>query len=316
MNLFKWIIKNFWNLFSVIGVLGMFCFSLLYVPDYVKEITTGKVNVVHESLLDDVQELLFFEKDLSISDISSFIKGKELEQGVVYPYNPDELLLQAQERFMGNKFIPLDKREQLLEKIKAIRLSYKPPKTSQQKPFNWTGILTWLFSGLGVLVGSLGAISIVRKLKQDRETEADITSGDIVVTKHHGSMSMAAFEYEKMVGSVLKELGVLKSDKYGTQDGQIDFLAKSGESEYLIEVKRYRKLLGLATAREFIRQVSKSGMDGILVVSSGVTQRTKELISEYNKVTGAEEIHIVTGETKSEVKEQLARIFAISAPNN
>ncbi len=78
-NLFEWIIKNLWNLFGMLGVLGMFYFSLLHVPDYVKEITTGKVNVVHESLLDDVQELLFYDKDLSISDISSFIKGKELK---------------------------------------------------------------------------------------------------------------------------------------------------------------------------------------------------------------------------------------------
>lgn len=314
-NLFEWIIKNLWNLFGVLGVLGMFYFSLLHVPDYVKEITTGKVNVVHESLLDDVQELLFYDKDLSISDISSFIKGKELKQGVVYPYNPDELLVQAQERFMGNKFIPLDKREQLLQKIKAIRSSYKPPKTPQQKPFDWTAILTWLFSGLGVLVGSLGAMSIVRKLKQDRETEADIVSGDVVVTQHHGSMSMAAFEYEKMVG-VLKELGVLQSEGHVTQGSRIDFLAKSGDSEYLIEVKRYRKLLGLSTARDFMYQVSKSGKGGVLVVSSGVTQRTKELISEYNKVAGAEEVHIVTGETKNEVKEQLARIFAASTSNN
>ena len=300
----------------MLGVLGMFYFSLLHVPEYVKEITTGKVNVVHESLLDDVQELLFYDKDLSISDISSFIKGKELKQGVVYSYNPDELLVQAQERFMGNKFIPLDKREQLLQKIKAIRSSYKPPKTPQQKPFDWTAILTLLFSGLGVLVGSLGAMSIVRKLKQDRETEADIVSGDIVVTQNHGSVSMVAFEYEKLVGGVLKELGVLESQEHVTQGSRIDFLAKSGDSEYLIEVKHYRKLLGLSTARDFMYQVSKSGKGGILVVSSGVTQRTKELISEYNKVAGAEEFHIVTGETKNEVKEQLAHIFAASTSNN
>lgn len=315
-NLFEWIIKNLWNLFGVLGVLGTVYFSLLYVPDYVKEITTGKVNVIHESLLDDVQELLFYDKDLSISDISAFIKGKELKQGVVYPYNPDELLVQAQERFMGNKFIPLDKREQLLQKIKAIRSSYKPPKIPQEKPFDWTAILAWLFSGLGVLIGSLGATSIFRKLKQDRETEADIVSGDILVTQHHGSFSMATFEYEKMVGGVLKELAVLESEAYVIQGRQVDFLAKRGDSEYLVEVKRYRKLLGLSTARDFIHQVSLSDKGGILVVSSGVTQRTKKLVNEYNKVAGAEKVHIVTGETKNEVKEQLARIFGASTSNN
>jgi len=299
----------------VLGVLGTLYFSLLHVPDYVKEITTGKVNVIHESLLDDVEELLFYDKDLSISDISTFIKGKELKHGVVYPYNPDELLVQAQERFMGNKFIPLDKREQLIQKINAIRSSYTSPKIPKKAPFDWTLILSWLFSGLGVLIGSLGAMSIIKKLKQDRETEADIISGDILVTQHHGSSSRAAFEYEKMVGGVLKEIGVLESESFIIHGKQIDFLAKRGDSEYLVEVKRFRKLLGLSTARDFINQVSLSEKSGILVVSSGVTQRTKESVSEYNKVAGAEKVYIVTGETKNEVKEQLVRIFGVSTSN-
>ena len=72
-SVFDWIIKNAWNIFGVIGVAGTFYFSLMHVPDYVKEITTGKVNVIHESLMDDVQELLFYEKSVSIEDIDSFI---------------------------------------------------------------------------------------------------------------------------------------------------------------------------------------------------------------------------------------------------
>ncbi|WP_206602044.1 hypothetical protein, partial [Pseudomonas aeruginosa] len=61
--------------------------------------------------MDDVQELLFDEKVIAIEDIDSFIRGKELKRGISYPYTSDELLLQVQERFMGNKFIPMEKRQ-------------------------------------------------------------------------------------------------------------------------------------------------------------------------------------------------------------
>ena len=311
--IFEWIIKNLWNLFTFIGVIGTLYFSILHVPDYVKDITTGKVNVVHESLMDDIQEILFYEKELSIEDISSFIQGKELKQDVAYPYNPDELLVQVQERFMGNKFIPLEKREALLQQIKSIRANYKPPQQPVKKAFDWVGVFSWSLSALGVLIASLGATSIVKKFKLDKETEVDIVAADVVVHNFHGSLALAALEYEKMVGEVLSELGTLKST--GNSTTGFNFLTGKGSNEYIVVVKRYRKLLGLCTAREFMYQVNSSGKGGILVVSSGVTKRTKQLIHEHNEVADNQKVHLVVGRSKSSVKKQIERIFGKSTSN-
>lgn len=313
--MFDWIIKNAWNIFGVIGVAGTFYFSLMHVPDYVKEITTGKVNVIHESLMDDLQELLFYEKSVSIEDINSFIKGKELKQGVSYPYTPDELLVQIQERFMGNKFIPLEKRESLLAAIKAVRATYSPPKTAEPKSFSWEPLASWLFSGLGVLIAAIGAASIIRKLKIDKETEVDIVSGDLVINSHYSSMMASVMEFEKMVGEVLQELGALSGVPSGSQEHGYDFEAKGAEGDFIVEVKRYQKLLGLGTAREFMYKVNKSGKGGILVVSSGVTQRTKQLINEHNDISDNQKVHLVIGSRKSEVKEKLQKILATKASN-
>lgn len=310
-SVFNWVIKNAWNLFGVIGVVGTFYFSLVHVPDYVKEITTGKVNVIHESLMDDVQELLFYEKAVSIEDIESFIKGEELKQGVSYPYNPEEILVQVQERFMGNKFIPLEKRESLIEKIKEVRSKYSPPKIPIEKPIDWTPFLSLLFSGLGVAIAIAGATSIARKLKIDKETEVDILSGNVVFNQYHSAMTAAAFEYEKMVGEVLSELGVLKSTESHVRDIGYDYLAGNNGKEVIIEVKNYKKLVGLGTARQFLHRVIESGKGGILVVSSGVTQRTKELINEHNKITDNQNVFLVVGDSKELVKSQLARLFEV-----
>lgn len=314
-SVFDWIIKNAWNLFGGIGVAGTFYFSLAHVPDYVKDITTGKVNVVHESLMDDIQELLFYEKPVTIEDIGSFIRGKELKQGVSYPYNPDELLVQIQERFMGNKFIPLEKRESLLASIKTVRRSYSSPTVPVEKPFDWSSILSWAFSGLGVLIAAIGAVSITRKLKNDRETEVDMVAGDVVINQYHTSMTAAAYEFEKMVGEVLEEIGALKPLPEGRYDHEYDFLAADNESEYIVEVKRYSRLLGLGTAREFMYKVNQSGKGGILVVSSGVTQRTQQLIYEHNKVSENQKVYLIVANSKNEVKSKLSDVLSDKTSN-
>lgn len=305
-SFFSWILKNSWNLFGAIGVTGTFYFSLMYVPDYVKDIATSKVTVVHESLMDDIQELIFYEKAISISDVKTFIRGKELKQGVEYPFTSEELLVQIQERFMGNKFIPLEKRESILKSISTIRSQYTQPQKKADKAINWVPIFSWIFSGLGVLVGLLGATSIINKLKTDKETEADIISGDVVIS-HNVSMSSAAFEYEKMVGDVLSELGVLKAN----DTNEYDFLAGNKGKEVIVEVKKYRSLVGLGTARKFLHQVLESGKGGILITSSGVTKRTIEVIAEHNKITETQNVFLVTGDTKESVKSQLAKLFEV-----
>ncbi len=281
MNLFfKWIFKNAWNLFGALGVAGTFYFSLMYVPDYVKDITMGKVNVIHESLMDDVQELIFYEKSISINDVDMFIRGKELKQGISYPYTSEELLIQVQERFMGNKFIPLEKRESLLTSINKLRTSYTPPSKPVEKEFDWIPVFSWLFSAFGAIIAAIGASSIVGKLKSDKETEADIISGDIIINHHSGSMSSSAFEYEKMVGDILSGLGITTK----TESSEYDFLVEKNGQEFVIEVKKYRKLLGLGTARSFLNMILASGKGGVLVVSSGITQRAKDLIQEHNQI--------------------------------
>jgi hypothetical protein len=304
---FKWIFKNAWNLFGALGVAGTFYFSLMYVPDYVKDITTGKVNVIHESLMDDVQELIFYEKSISIEDIEMFIRGKELKQGISYPYTSEELLLQVQERFMGNKFIPLEKRESLLASLNKLRSSYKSPSKPVEKEFDWIPIISWFFSAFGAIIAAVGASSLAGKLKRDKETEADIISGDIIINQHGGSMSASAYEYEKMVGDVLSELGV----SHKSDSNEYDFLVKHQEKDVIVDVKKYRSLLGLGRARAFLNMILDSGKSGVLVVSSGVTQRTKELILEHNQISDNQKIFLVTGDSKEKVKKQLSEIFCV-----
>jgi hypothetical protein len=309
--LLNWALKNAWNLFGAIGVAGTFYFSLMYVPDYVNQITTGKVNVIHESLMDDIQEIAFHERSLSLEYIETLIHGRELSQGVSYPYTPDELLMQVQERFMGNKFIPLEKREVIFKALDTVRSEYKPAQMSMKTEYDWSQIIPWLFSGLGVFIALIGATSLAKKLKIDQETEMDIIAGDIVINERGGSITMAAFEFERMVGEVLSEIGILKSDETQSLDAGYDFLAASKDKEFIVEAKKYRKMLGLSTARDFLHRVTTSGKGGVLIVSSGATQRAKELFSEHNRLTDNQKVFLIFGDSKESIKKQLGNLFEV-----
>lgn len=312
---FDWIIKNAWNLFGAIGVAGTFYFSLVHVPDYVKEINTSKVSVIHESLLDNLQEFLFHDQTINIEDVRSFIEGKELKYGVDYPYNPDEVLIQIQERFMGNKFIPLAKRETLLENIKSVRATYSEPAIEQSNSLDKLNYLAWFLSMLGVFTAIVGAASLWRKIKYDRETEADIDIVEVESREHRGTVTSGIYEFEKMVGDVLSELGVLQSPSNSSHDFGYDFIANGVNGAFIVEVKRYKRMLGVGTARGFMHAVSESKKGGILIVSSGVTQRTKKLVNEHNKISESNKVFIVVGDSKDIIKEQLTELLVAKSDN-
>ena len=317
-KLLEWILKNFWNIFGVVGVIGTFYFSLFYVPDYIKQISTAKSVVIHESLMDDVQELIFYEQEVDIDDIETLIKGKELSNGANYPFSVNELLIQVQERFMANKFVPLDKRKILIEKIDSIR--EKSP-TTEQKPETenaWTEFLPWVISGIGVFFSLLGAISLFEKFKRDKEIEVDIGSdlNENVVFHRVSSTPMfhVAVEYEKLIGRILEELGVkILSQEISGPDKPLtgpDYTVLTpNDGEFIVECKRYTKLVGLSTIRQFLYQTLEHGKKGIFVTASDLTKRSQEAVYRHNESNADMQVFIVQGTNKENLKTRLNTIL-------
>ncbi|MBL4797895.1 MAG: restriction endonuclease [Oleispira sp.] len=315
---FYWAMKNSWNLFGAMGVIGTFYFSLAYVPGYVSEITSGNLNVVHESLMDDIQEMVFHEKELTIKDIESFIKGEELKYKVTYPFNPDELLIQVQESFMGNKFIPLEERNKILKNISSIRSNYENEylNSSDEKGFfevNYTTIASILASLLGVVLSVFGAVSLKIKNESDKQTEIDI-AGDLVINSS-GDRAASYYEFEEMVGITLSEAGFEHVNSEGNNDFGVDFSAKSNGSEYFVSVKKYKSLLGMSSLLPFLHTVSESDKNGIFVISSDVTKRVRHTIDEFNKNDSHQKMHLVIGDAKDLIKNQLVSILDKNASN-
>jgi hypothetical protein len=303
-SIFAWAKSNLWNIFSLIGVVGTFYFSLVYVPDYVRQIAAGRSDVVHEGLVSDIQEMMFNKEELSINDIDSFIKGRELSYGVEYPFTADELLLQVQERFVDNKFIPLEQRRELVKSITVLREGYAP-KVEGKKGELWRfDYLSVAISLVGMISALLGVVSIYYKHVADKEAKIDI--GDSSIVESEISMdiiSESAVGYERMSREIFGELGWVIKEPSGKEFW--DFEISKGDISYIVECKKYRGLIGLRTIKNFFDISSGYRKNGILVVSSGVTSRARNFIENlYGSVSGLS-LHVIIGDSREELKEKL-----------
>lgn len=310
-DIVNWAIANFWNLFSFIGVIATIYVGFFYVPDYVEDMVIGKQSAVHRELVSDIQELVFYEQPLTLKDVESIISGKELSYSIGYEFTSTELLNQIQNEFLKNKFIPLEKRNELIQKIKELRGQYNAPKTPISKPRDSYELISIAVSVLSVIFALLATVSIIAKNRDDKELEVDISSSENstnYVVNSDMQHVHAAYEYENMVGKVLDELSILKTDSELSSNRKVDFIAEVDGNELIVEVKSYRKMLGLGTAREFTYLINNLKRGGILVAKSGVTKRAQQLIDEHNDLLDNQEIFIVSGDTKQEIKDALQKI--------
>ncbi|EGG94208.1 hypothetical protein IMCC1989_211 [gamma proteobacterium IMCC1989] len=305
-DIVNWSIANFWNLFSFIGVIATIYVGFFYVPDYVEDMTIGKQNTVHRELVSDIQELVFYDQPITLQDVESVISGKELSYSIVYKFTSMELLNQIQNEFLKNKFIPLEKRNELIQRIKELRKQYQTPETPTPKPYNVYELISIAVSVLSVIFALLATISIFVKNRDDKELEVDFASSENStnhVMNSHSQYAHTAYEYEKMVGTVLDELSILKKDSELSSSRNVDFIAEINGKELVVEVKAYRRMIGLGNAREFAYLTESLKRGGVLVAKSGATKRAQHFIDEHNELSDNHKIFIVSGDTKQEVKE-------------
>lgn len=304
---YLWILKNGWNLFSVTGVIATFYFSIIYIPDYVKDISDSKISLARESLVSDVQEILFYSKKLEIQDIRTLIKAREIKIGMIYPQSAEDLLLEAQDRFISNKFIPLDRRQELMTTIKEILSRSTTEKITQKKETNWISILTFLLSSIGSLAAILGLKSLNQKVEADRETAIDISQSETFSNEETGAPRLTPYQFESMIEDILHELGV-EFDANSKKEFDNVFSINCKNSKFEVEVKAHRQLLGLSTIRYICPRIAQPGRDGILIISSGLTKNAKHYIDRYNQ-TQNEKVHVILGSDKETIKEQLSEIL-------
>lgn len=289
----------------MVGVAGTFYFSIWYAPSYIDEIKNKKTNITHESLINDVQELLFYDKAPTIADIELFIKSKELEHNVSYPFTSDELLLQTQDRFMSNKFIPLEKRTAIFDTIKNIRSKYEPVYNESETSFNISSLFYYIVPILGVLASVIGLFSLRVKTKIDKQFDTIINKR----TTENKEVLMSLFE--NGVGFSFHSAGMKIVYSESSSDSNYAFEAiKEGDNKtlhYIVGTKYQSKSIPLSSIIGFINEVEKHKKNGILISNIEFSAEAKRLVQEHNNKNYFK-VHLISFTNIDNLKNKLCEI--------
>jgi len=311
--IFEWLKKNISTIFTFLGIFLTIYFSIFYIPSYVREMQNEKIKNINDSLIENLQELIYNNYTLEVDDIKSMIKGKELKYKISYPYSIEELLSLTRDDFLENKFIPLKERTKLISVLDSLKFQAVIIDSSKiviQKRTTTTSIYSIITSLLGVLIAIAGFISAIFKLKKEKEIEIEMD-----VNKREDEIKynvISGFKYEKLIENALSSLNLdfqtadVKGDFYG-----YDFFIKSKDKNFVIQAKYYihGKKISTQTIHKLINIMSTIQANGILVTNVDLTQSAQNILNDYNSKNEEYPISIVIGEEKDELISKIRKII-------
>lgn len=313
-NFWKYIIRNLSNIFGLIGIILTLYFGVFYVPSWLKKAQNEKVLNAQKNLEQSIKELVFSDSICNYSEISILIDAKILELNEPFPLEPKEVLTKIQESFMQDRFLPLDKRKELIFEIENLKKQVpinteidneKIKNDSISTTLKWTSILGSILSVI------IGIISFYLKFKTEKAKDEEIEN-QIIETDNQKDNVELAFEYEKQIIKIIsnyKGVDIVKtSEKY---DFGFDLEFNFNKKKYFIEVKYLtQSKIGLKSFHRFLSR--QKGLEGQFwfIYNTDLTDMVKNRAENMNKLTFPHrEIVLIKAENELEFKKQLDKLL-------
>lgn len=306
----SWIKDNLSHMFSLVGIVLTVYFSIFYVPQYTEDIKIKRIEGINGELISTIQELVYNKHKIDSHDIETLIEGKELRDNIEYPYTVDQLLVQVQETFLANKFIPLESRKELVEAIDTVRETIQPvvsadePKEDYIK-FNWLSLVA---AGLGVIVSMFGSFSLFSSARKQREEEVEER---VVAQKEIFQHRIKrAFALEEFVGKKLEVIyGASNVEREGQTDIGVDYLVRQdGKPKFAVEVKfTDTDLIPLRTINQVGAIAKNLGYPVVLVTNAALTKNAKYRFEKLNAELENSNIYVVSVDEIEKIEEVINR---------
>lgn len=306
------------NIFTIAGVLLTIYFSIFYVPGYIREYQNEKIKNINKNLIETLQEIVYNKEELTVHEIETFIKGKEIKNNIEYPYTIDELLIQTQDAFVDNTFIPLKDRKRIICQIDSIRsrlvlsndsiILVSNASTKKDTKFINNEFLSYLAGFLGLIISTLGAYSIYLRARKDRKEAINQEieqSTEKIENKIKSNLS-----YEEFIKDIFQELK-LDFYKFTPDDRGADFKInlKSGKS-VLVEVKYSLAEHTPPTVllNRFSRLVKEKDCYGLYITNFRDT-RAKIFFRKHNEIYKQNQVGFINGFYKEDLKKAIKEVL-------
>lgn len=313
-KIWSWLVKNFSNLFTIIGIALTIYFSIFYVPDYIRENENEKIKNINQDLVESIQEIIYNKHKINQNQIEALIKGKEFKHRIEYPYSPDELLIQTQEIFMANKFIPLNERVTVVNRIDSLRATLIPKNTEINRALSEKTsrldkielVTVTLSILMGILTALLGSFSFLTKLRKERKEsikdQVESEKEDIE------SRIIKGINFEKSIEEIIKKNNFNYQIADGPRDLGFDFMIRlNDESSVAISIKYLNNkiALNMASIEKLFYPFRKYDYPGIIILN----QADNRLIHYLNKFSEERQgrLRLIISSEFEEIESQLIK---------
>lgn len=310
----EWFKKNIWNVISVIGTIATLVFGvygLLFVPDYVKNAYKERQNVANIEIVNDIKEIIYSDLKFDSLLVPTLKSGKELKYDIVFPKTNNEIIVEVQEDFMSDKFLPLDERMKLYNKADSLKLITtidKPQISKSESKASLFTILTYVLSTLSLIISGLLLFGLFTRRKQEINQELEKKFEEIQETRPDFVSEYRNFE--NTVGQALEQLD-LEFDDYtkNPKDSAFDFVIKLGKKKIGLEVKSRLRTDVLMKMRN---QFDQSGLDALIIVTNRIVDfSTFSMLSDLQKKTGlaGRRFYFVSANNIEKLKNELSEVI-------
>ncbi len=294
--------------FTIVGVGATVYFAISRTSDLQQEVTKR----INESLVTSVQELAYSEQSLSLGEIETMIKGLELRDFVRYEHSTTELIVQAQERFLSNKFLPVDERKRIYSKLEQIRIDSEIQREvvdDADSSIIFSLFVPILSGGIALFAGLLGVWGFFLNANKARRVEA----ADVVNEKSEEIESRISgrLNFERVVKDILMELRPhLIIDPIGGDLGY-DFQVDTNDNSYLIETKfsSSDRRIPSMVIRQMTDLSQRFDKNVILITNQPLTARARRTLDRFNSEQSERSLIPIVTKDRSEISTQLANIF-------
>ena len=285
---------------------------IVYVPGYIKENENEKTRNINLDLIETIQVIVYNKHELNERKINTLIEGKEIKYRIDYPYTIEELLIQTEEAFMSNKFIPLEQRISIVNRLDSIKLNIKPstqiettkkPDKSTSNISNFLGVLISII--LGIIITFLGIWSFLIKLRKEKKQTIDneIEEEKEVLQEH----IMNSLNFHRIIGDILE----VNKINFGIADGNlrgIDYVVYLGKEKRLFISTNYLSA-GESISIERIRTIRntyKRYKEGGAVILNNADSKKRNSLNIYLRKLEVK-VKIIISSDVEEIETELIR---------
>ena len=303
-------IKKYFN--EIVGVLSFLATSFfgIYGITYSIDAEYEREKQSNKELIIDVQEHVYNNKIIDCQDIATLIRGKELKNNITYPYSIQDLLIQCQGNFFDTKYLQIDSRKILFERIDSLRIAYKgcsnlelaKSETSFFAHMNAIKIISILALLISILI-ALNLISRIReRIKKDYQNKFSDYEEQLP------KLTTDGLKYELSISNILKKLGIEIVSQEKGKDFGADFKIKTTDKEFLIETKFVKQNVTISTLKGIFDIVLKSGMDLILISNRIMNFETFSALSDFNEKSRKGKVYYISAHTDEQLEKEIRKI--------